>query len=666
MRLNKPDDRKGDARLLRVLVRHMVTKSADVKRIVVRILAILSQEGWAGLKRRLDFKYRRLVAGRTDSRSRLNKMECRCMPASDDRLDIAVVGMPCWTVKQPSHSLAIVGSIVRASGLSHEVHDVNIAFYRSVAEDEKGIWDASVVNSWLGDVSLRLWNKYETQLCERLDRIMQRRPRLLAFTVNMWTRTFSIQAARHVKKIAPETIVMFGGVDCFIGEHNKQFLRDGDCDIICQGEAEISFRKFLSELAEKGWRTTLPGFAYFDEHGELVDTGPVELPTFREPQSSAGVYDVFDLSQYVEPGRVPFFLTRGCPFSCRFCSETVNFSRFRSRDPEEAFAELKELLVHARKYAQVPTIDFSDSIFNANVKNVLKLCELVIANGIEITMAGQGHFHHTMTREAIDTMVRAGFRHIFWGFESGSQKVVDLMKKSFKVSDAVRILEDCSAAGIHQYLPVLVGFPGEEPEDLADTVAFILRYRDLPNLRFFQPSPVLVRQNAELYERYKDFGLSDNDVLRWQSTSGDNTYLVRLARCFVAAQAQGNPALDRAGLICEDYLGFDLNDRAVAMDMFRLIRELYCRGGGEQQFAQRIDEMGKLSAIHGSALQKLWNQFGNIGDRTGDGNLKRWLTMDKNPVVVREVLFSTILEALGRLKAKVTADGMQERNTQCS
>lgn len=578
------------------------------------------------------------------------------MPASDTRPDIAVIGMPCWTVKQPSHSLAIVGSIVRNSGLSHEVHDVNIAFYRSVTEEERGIWDASVVNSWLGDVSLRFWKQYEAQLRERLDLIMRSRPRLVAFTVNMWTRTFSIQAARYVKRIAPETIVMFGGVDCFIGEHNKQFLRDGDCDIICQGEAEISFAKFLGEFSQKGWRTSLPGFAYFDERQRLVDNGPVELPTFSEPQFSASIYDAFDLSQYVEPGRVPFFLTRGCPFSCRFCSETVNFSRFRSRKPEEAFEELKGLLVHARKYAKVPTIDFSDSIFNANVKNVVKLCELVIENRIEVTMAGQGHFHQTMTREAIDTMVRAGLRHIFWGFESGSQKVVDLMKKSFKVSEAIRILEDCADAGVSQYLPVLIGFPGEEPEDLADTIAFLLRYRDLPNLRFFQPSPVLVRQNAELHEHYKEFGLSDNDVLRWQSASGDNTYLVRLSRCFVASQAQGNATLSRQGLVCEDYLGFDLNDRAVATDMFRLIRELYRRTANDDDFSRRIDEIAVLSSVHGSGLQELLNRFSTLVHRPEDDGLKRWLLIDKNSVVVREALYSLVLTALSLLRDSLRRD----------
>ena len=581
------------------------------------------------------------------------------MQACIERPEITLVAMPCWTVKQPSHSLAIVGSLARASGLPHEIHDLNIRFFRQVDDEEKKIWDDDVINLWLGDTGTRLWEKYEGWLHAELDRVLASRPKLVAFTVNMWTRAFSVRAAQHIRKVAPGTVILFGGVDCFVGEHNKKFLEEGVCDIICQGEAEISFAKFLSGLKREGWKTKLPGFAYYDDRGALADTGRVELPTFREPQP-APIYDAFDLSEYLEPGRIPFFFSRGCPFTCRFCSETVNFSRFRCRDPEEAFRELLAGLPQARKYADTPIIDFSDSIFNANIRKFAQFCDLIMRNEVKVIMAGQGHLHHTMTTDIIQILARAGFLHIFWGFESGSQKVVNLMKKAFRVDEAIRIFTDCANAGISQYLPVLVGFPGEEPEDLAVTIEFILTYQDLPNLRFFQPSPVLVRQNAELYERFKDFGLKNNEVLRWESVSGDNTYLVRLARCFVASQAQANRALTREGLVCADYLGFDLNERAVAEDLFRLIRDLYARTGGEQKLARYVDELCALAATHGSLrLASVVSRLMGREPAPGDAVFSRWLAADKNPTVVREVIYAMVLDALARLKNKVRRDFRQ-------
>lgn len=539
-------------------------------------------------------------------------------------LDLAIVAMPCWTVKQPPHSLAIVGSIAKASGLRYEVHDLNILFYRHVAEEEKKIWDDSVINLWVGDVAERLWKQHERWLHAHLDTILKRAPSMVAFTVNMWTRHFSVRAANYIKSRSKETTILFGGVDCFVGEYNKKFLDDGACDIICQGEAEVAFRAFLSKFKEQGWRTDVPGFAYRNANGELIDTGRAALPSFRDPQPPH-IYDAFDLSLYLEPGRIPFFFSRGCPFSCRFCSETANFGKFRSRNPDEAFAELVAILPVIKDYAKVPVFDFSDSIFNANIKALLQFANLIINNDLNVTIGVQGHFHHTMTKEVIDTLARAGFKHIFWGFESGSQKVIDLMNKAYRLTDAIRIMENCSAAGISQHLPVLVGFPGEEAEDFAETVEFIIRYRNTPGLHFFQPSPVLVRTNAELHDRYMDFGLANNEVLQWKDLAENNTYRVRLSRCFVASQAQGNPDLLRESLVCSDYLAFDINEHPVAKDLYKLLNDLFARTNGAAAFA---DHIHKMHVVANRPSVKLKSLFGTVPGKYGLLGLTRSLIVD--------------------------------------
>lgn len=536
-------------------------------------------------------------------------------------IDISLVAMPCWTAKQPSHALSIVGALAKASGLSYAVTDLNIRFFRHVDTHEQSIWDESVINLWLGDVAERLWHRHEGWLHQHLEEILAASPKVVAFTVNMWTRYFSVRAARYIKRRAPDTVILFGGVDCFVGEHNLAFLRDGDCDILCQGEAEIAFPKFLAALRKDGWRTRVPGFAYRDEDGKIIDTGRVELPTLKSPQPPS-IIEEFDLSLYGEPGRAPFFFSRGCPFTCRFCSETTNFSKFRSRDPSEAFHELTMLIRPLRAFADPPTLDFSDSIFNAHINNLLAFSHLIIDSGIKVHMGAQGHFHHTMTKEVIETLAQAGFTRIFWGFESGSQKVIDLMKKAFHLTDAIRIIKDCSNAGIYQYLPILVGFPGETPDDFADTVEFIIRYRDTPRLVFFQPSPVLVRTNAELHERYMDFGLANNEVLHWQDTAQTNTYMVRLARCFVAAQAQGNPSLSRENVACGEYLAQNINASAVAIDLFFLLNSLYQRSGSLETFATRIAHAYDLARRPGTRLQSL---FGRLISPDGVGGMVKSL-----------------------------------------
>ncbi len=184
---------------------------------------------------------------------------------------------------------------------------------------------------------------------EQIDELLKPATRIVAFTVNMWTRYFSVQAARYIKQKSPHTVILFGGVDCFVGEYNQFFLDEGSCDIICQGEAEIAFAKFLAGLKTHGWRTSVPGFVYQDENGNRVNTGRVELPTLKDPQPPH-IFDAFDFSLYAELGRAPFFFSRGCPFTCRFCSETTNFSKFRCRVPVEAFNEAVSIAATLRRY----------------------------------------------------------------------------------------------------------------------------------------------------------------------------------------------------------------------------------------------------------------------------------------------------------------------------
>ena len=127
-----------------------------------------------------------------------------------------------------------------------------------------------------------------------------------------------------MKKCRPDLPVLFGGVDCFPKEHNTRFLQDASdryCDIICQGEAEISFKRYLQELAATGdWRANCPGFAYYDR-GRLINTGDSELPTLKGDQPRPA-YDLFDLSRYSIAGRFPSFSPAAASTTATFAARS--------------------------------------------------------------------------------------------------------------------------------------------------------------------------------------------------------------------------------------------------------------------------------------------------------------------------------------------------------
>ncbi len=410
---------------------------------------------------------------------------------------LLLLGMPSWDVSKPFHALAVVAGIARESAFPVSIRDVNIDFYRTVSDEEKKYWSPERSHLWLSEkLQDELWAKYTPWVTGYLDRALEEAdPRLVAFSVNMWTRPFSIRAARYIKKCRPDLPILFGGVDCFPKEHNKRFLQDGSdryCDIICQGEAEISFKRYLQELAATGdWRANCPGFAYYDD-GRLIDTGDTELPTLKGDQPRPA-YDLFDLSQYFDRGSLPFFLTRGCVYNCHFCSEKPNFRRFRARDAEEAVRELEAILPYAQPLAPIPTLNLADSNFNADMRRLKEFVELILQKGIRVRWGGQAHIDPRVTSEFIDKLAKAGLVSVFWGIETGSQHVVDLMNKRYHHPDARRILRECSRAGIAQFCPIILGFPGETAEDVAETIDFILEFQDLPLCQFAAPGQIVVR-----------------------------------------------------------------------------------------------------------------------------------------------------------------------------
>ena len=556
---------------------------------------------------------------------------------------LVLVGMPCWDCSKPFHALTLVAGITRESGVDVRPHDVNVAFYREIAEEERKYWNEDHNHLWFStDLPAELWSRYEGWLHAYLDQMLEGlAPLLVAFSVNISTRAFSIMAARYVKSRRPELPILFGGVDCFPKEHGKRFLEataDRYCDIICQGEAEISLPRFLRELAATGnWKTNVPGFAYYDGD-RLVDTGDTELPTLKE-KLPVPAYDLFDLEQYTEPGSIPFFLTRGCIYSCHFCSEKPNFKRFRSRAAEEAVEELRAVLPHVRRHSRRPTISLSDSNLNADMRMLRRFVDLVLEHKLKITWGGQAHISPHMTTEFIEKLARSGFCSVFWGIETGSQHVVDLMNKRYHQTDARRILRDCSRAGIAQHIPIILGFPGETPEDVAETIEFIFEYKDLPGCHVHLPCQIVVRPNSPLHSRYEEFGLSNNSYYEWCTVDGTNTLPIRIARRFVARQAHGNASLSMEGLVDTGEMPvIRLNQPNTAEDLYRLIREVYRRAGDVAPFEEGIATWAKA-----------------VGCALGADSRETWLALDKDSAEGRKQIYTMVLDGLARLKQAVAA-----------
>jgi len=568
--------------------------------------------------------------------------------------NIVLIGAPAWGTDQPFHSLALVAGIIRDAGFFPAVHDFNIDFYNAVDSSDRTYWSDEHINAWAGkDLPRGLWDKYYDWIRRYLDTMLASTdPALVAFSVSFAVRHFSIWAAEQIKLSMPDIPVMFGGVDCFPREQNTAFLtqkvsgirrlftsnKPRYCDIICQGESEISLGKFLKEFEETGdWHTSVSGFAYYDTHGNLVNTGETELPSMLGNQPEPAL-DLFDLSKYVKKGSLPFSFSRGCAYNCNFCSEKPNFKHYRCREPEEAFDELKFLVKTARKYTDIPTINFSDSNFNVNIRKIEQFADLITRNGIRVNWGGQAHIQRNITLEHLQKLKQSGLTSIFWGIETGSQHVIDIMNKKYRATDARRILNDCNELGIYCVIPLIIGYPGETPEDFVDTVEMTLEFKDKKYCRINMPGLLIVRSNSPLYDRYAEFGLANNHGYAWETVDGKNTLPMRIGRRFIIRQAHGNSDLSMESLVdTTEIQSTNLNHEPLATDMFEVIHEMFERSSNLETFYTSM--FSSSASGHRKPTNRLESQT-------------RWLGSDKNSPQGREGVYKLILLALSSLRAK--------------
>jgi radical SAM superfamily enzyme YgiQ (UPF0313 family) len=118
-----------------------------------------------------------------------------------------------------------------------------------------------------------------------------------------------------------------------------------------------------------------------------------------------------------------------------------------------------------------------------------------------------------------------------YGIESGSQKILDLMKKNFKIKDAQRVLQDTYEAGIYATANFMFGFPGETEEDFNCTLDFL--HNNKAFISTLNPSLACtaIGVGTYLYEHAEEYGVDLNKGhLFWSSYDGGNTYEKRKAR----------------------------------------------------------------------------------------------------------------------------------------
>ncbi len=309
------------------------------------------------------------------------------------------------------------------------------------------------------------------------------RPQVVGIGVLSTVRGAALRLAELAHRY--EARVVLGGADPT--GRPESYLRhqvngQSPVDLVVVGEGEQTLLELLPHLlnGEKVGPNLddVPGLAYLDTKGGMVTTSArphnVELDSLPLPAR-----DLIDIEAYRRAwqGRHGYFslsiiATRGCPYGCSWCQKSVFGRSFRARKPEAVAEEMR--LIKAQY--DPDQIRIVDDVMGIDRQWVRAWHAAVMAQDAAIPFECLSRVD-LMDEELATLLKEAGCRRIAFGAESGSQKVLDAMHKGTRVEQIRRAAEICRREGIETYYYLMVGYPGEEWDDIRKTVALLKETR---------------------------------------------------------------------------------------------------------------------------------------------------------------------------------------------
>lgn len=282
----------------------------------------------------------------------------------------------------------------------------------------------------------------------------------------------AIAFSEKVKALKPDVPVIWGGWHTSL--FPRQVLEEVSAvDISVQGQGETTFRELVQALDSGEAPTNVAGIVFRNAHGEIITNKPRAMEDMNNlPRTN---YDLIDVERYfAAKGRRQFdyISSTGCFFRCTFCADPFVFNR--KFTGLEAQRIVDDLLFYREKYG-FDDVNFQDETFFTYPKNILQMAAAFREAGTPFTWAAtmRADQGNRMTEEDFKLCKEGGLRRLLIGVESGSQEMMDWLKKDIKMEHVLLCADRCQRLGINVIFPFIVGFPGESETSVAGTKSMI-------------------------------------------------------------------------------------------------------------------------------------------------------------------------------------------------
>lgn len=340
--------------------------------------------------------------------------------------------------------------------------------------------------------------------------VARTRPPVVGISINLMTKINALHQIRVCKEMG--CVVVVGGpeVPCYADE----FLRHG-ADVAVIGEGEETLAELLPHLQRYSARSLrrIPGIAYREEDGSVVHTQPrpllADLDALPFPDRDAIAMQPYLDTWKRHHGRSSLSLlcARGCPYTCTWCSRSVFGESHRRRSVKNVVDEIEMLIARYRP----DQLWFADDVFTINYRWLFAFAEEMKRRTIKISFECITRADR-LNEDIMRTLAELGAFRVWFGSESGSQRVLDAMQRRVSVQQIRSATKLAQRFGIEAGLFVMLGYPGEELSDIDATIE---------HLKQTQPDTFLTTvaypiKGTQLYDEVKNQLVLNGD---WSTTT---------------------------------------------------------------------------------------------------------------------------------------------------
>ena len=312
---------------------------------------------------------------------------------------------------------------------------------------------------------------------------------------------YALKICESIKKEFKKIKIVWGGIHSTILP--TQTLQNKLIDFVIRGEGEKSYYELVSGKN----KNQIKGLSLKNDK-KIFHNPDRSLFKNSELNELSIPWDLINPKNYLRNGNFNMITSRGCPFKCAFCYNTLFNNVWRGWTAEKCIEELNKIFEFG-----VKKITFYDDYFFANPNRIKILFQYFKEK--DITWKAElrvDQMTYSLAKEAKEH----GCSQMYFGAESGSQRVLNILNKNISIKDIIKSAEITNKLDIVAEYSWMIGIPGETKKDISQTISLIKKVREINPESEFSIKILFPYPQTPIYEQAIKFGFTQpSKLISW-------------------------------------------------------------------------------------------------------------------------------------------------------